>query len=47
MVLVCTLVGVLVLAALSLAGIYSERRGKRRFEQEELARLLAQRASSL
>jgi type IV secretory pathway VirB4 component len=34
--------GVLVLTALSLAGGYLERQQKRRFEQEELARLLAQ-----
>ena len=40
MVLVYILVGVLVLAALSVLGISIERREKRRFEREELARLL-------
>lgn len=42
MILAYLIAGVLVLTALSLAGGYLERRQKRRFEQEELARLLAQ-----
>lgn len=40
MVLVYILAGVIVLTALSVLGIYVERREKRRFEREELARLL-------
>ena len=40
MVLVYILVGVIGLAALSVTGLYLERREKRRFEQEELAHLL-------
>lgn len=43
MVLVYILAGVVLLTALSALGISIERRQKRRFEQEELARLLAQR----
>lgn len=43
MVLVYILAGVVILTALSIAGVYIERQQKRRFEQEELARLLAQR----
>jgi DNA helicase HerA-like ATPase len=39
-VLLYLLAGVLALAALSLAGIHLERRQKRRFEQEELTRLI-------
>jgi len=46
MVLVYILTGVIVLTALSVLGIAIERRQKRRFEQEELARLLAQRPSA-
>lgn len=46
MVLVYILAGVIVLAALSVLGIYVERREKRRFEREELARLLEQRPPS-
>jgi len=42
-VLVYILAGVVILTALSIAGVYIERQQKRRFEQEELARLLAQR----
>jgi hypothetical protein len=42
-VLVYILAGVIVLTALSVLGIAIERRQKHRFEQEELARLLAQR----
>jgi hypothetical protein len=45
-VLVYILAGVLVLTALSIAGIYLERRERRRFEQGELSRLLAQRPPS-
>jgi energy-coupling factor transporter ATP-binding protein EcfA2 len=42
-VLVYILAGVVILTALSIAGVYIERQQKRRFEREELARLLAQR----
>jgi hypothetical protein len=41
-VLVYLLLGVVVLTALSIAGVALERKQKRRFEQEELGRLLAQ-----
>lgn len=40
MVLVYILIGVIALAALSVVGIYIERREKRRFEREELSHLL-------
>lgn len=46
MTLAYIIAGVLVLTALSLVGIYFERQQKRRFEQEELARLLAQSPTS-
>lgn len=46
MLLIYILAGVVVLTALSVAGIYIERQQKRRFEQEELARLLAQSPTS-
>lgn len=41
MTLVYIIGGVVLLTTLSLAGIYFERQQKRRFEKEELARLLA------
>ena len=46
MILAYIIAGVLVLTALSIAGVYLERQQKRRFEQEELARLLAQSSAS-
>src|SRR5215471_18326990 len=46
LVLFYILTGVLVLTALSLIGVYIERQQNRRFEQEELAHLLARSSSS-